>query len=486
MERLDFELPEFTRLSWVSDAARNSWEPRLRRIVEAWAHVQGLSVAAGVRRCALIAVPLHSFADEVNKWGQHGLGAVPFGMNAPPVRSYFPLSSETQDEGFDLLVLVGKDADIAEFVGLSNANDLTGRQALLGAPPCCARFAQEIRGMGHRDTSWFGSASVIPSLNGEREIEVAGPPETNIFWQRVEICAVPHAPCRVDCEASVKLGDELLTLGREAGFKEEMEWLREVLSWPVEWSALHGIAEIKTPLLKISTQTDATPVKYVIKRQGTMYPSEMARGLNFPYHVKPSPRLTGSQGFLSGIDNPIQALPQSERWYALDNGFDTREIMDAGHQPIVQLARRTLAGKGGRVLDLGCGNGALLKKICESGAAGVIPFGIEVDPVKIEHARLLLPHFASHFKIGDMFGDQPWADDSHYRLVILMPGKLLEVNAEQAEKLRARLRHRCDQVLLYAYGDWLTRYGDLSGLCRMAGFEIPPTDPHSWVALASG
>lgn len=485
MERLDFELPNFTRLSWVSDAARNSWEPRLRRIVEAWSHVQGLSVASGIRRCGLTPVPFHSFADEVGKWRQFGLGAVPFGMNAPGVRSYFHHSSETQDDVFDLLMLVGKDADIAEFVGLSNANDWKGRQSLLGAPPCCARFAQEILETGHQDTSWFSSASAIPAMNGEREIEITGPPETNVFWQRLEICAVPHSPCRVDCEATVKLGERLLALGREAGFAEEMAWLREVLSWPVEWSALHGIAEIKTPLLKICTQTDATPFKYVVKRQGTMYPSEMARGLNFPYQVQSLPRLTSSQGFHRGIDNPIQALPQSEPWYALDNGFETREIMDAGHQPIVRLARMSLSEKGGRVLDLGCGNGALLKKICESGTSGTIPYGIEVDPVKIEHARLLHPGFAANFKVGDMFGDQLWADDSHYRLVILMPGKLLEVSPEQAEKLRTRLKNRCDQILLYAYGDWLTRYNDLSGLCSMAGFKLLHTEPHAWAALIS-
>ena len=29
MERLDFTLPDFTRVSWVSDDARDVWEPRL-------------------------------------------------------------------------------------------------------------------------------------------------------------------------------------------------------------------------------------------------------------------------------------------------------------------------------------------------------------------------------------------------------------------------------------------------------------------------
>ena len=32
MQRLAFSLPEFTRLAWVSDQAREVWEPRLARL----------------------------------------------------------------------------------------------------------------------------------------------------------------------------------------------------------------------------------------------------------------------------------------------------------------------------------------------------------------------------------------------------------------------------------------------------------------------
>jgi len=32
VDRLDFVLPDFTRLSWVSEKAREIWEPRITRI----------------------------------------------------------------------------------------------------------------------------------------------------------------------------------------------------------------------------------------------------------------------------------------------------------------------------------------------------------------------------------------------------------------------------------------------------------------------
>jgi hypothetical protein len=62
-----------------------------------------------------------------------------------------------------------------------------------------------------------------------------------------------------------------------------MDWLDEVLAWPVEWSALHGIAEIRTPIAKVAMQTDATASKYTIQYPGRGYPREGARGLVFPY-----------------------------------------------------------------------------------------------------------------------------------------------------------------------------------------------------------
>ena len=82
-----------------------------------------------------------------------------------------------------------------------------------------------------------------------------------------------------------------------------MDWLLEILSWPIEWSALHGIAEIKTPVLKASTRTDAAPCKYTVRRQGDNYPLEGIRGLNFPYRLPPQRILNGSRELQRDLDH---------------------------------------------------------------------------------------------------------------------------------------------------------------------------------------
>jgi SAM-dependent methyltransferase len=169
-------------------------------------------------------------------------------------------------------------------------------------------------------------------------------------------------------------------------------------------------------------------------------------------------------------------------WYASDNGFNTRVAMDEAHRPIVQLALRTL-GETGIVLDLGCGNGALLKKIHDA-RPNVVPFGLDTEERKLEHARQLQPPVASNFMLGNMFTGVPLDSDTIYSLILLMPGRLLEVDESAAQGLRERLRDHFQHLLVYAYGEWLTRHGGLDGLARKAGLELTGVHSSGTVGLA--
>ena len=172
-------------------------------------------------------------------------------------------------------------------------------------------------------------------------------------------------------------------------------------------------------------------------------------------------------------------------WYFTDNGFSSYAAMDRAHNPIVQLAVAAIAGQSGNVLDLGCGNGVLLNKICEANAE-LVPFGIDHDSRKIDHARTLFPTFAENFMIGDIFSSSPiWWSGRRYALAILMPGRLLEVTPQQSATLKARLKEHCDRVLVYAYDDWLAKYGSLESLARAAGLLLLSLDADATASLAS-
>jgi SAM-dependent methyltransferase len=163
---------------------------------------------------------------------------------------------------------------------------------------------------------------------------------------------------------------------------------------------------------------------------------------------------------------------QQPDWYHLDNLFSSRARMDEVHAPIVALARDTLGGQGGVVLDLGCGNGALLARL-HLVDPGVVPYGVDIEADRIEHARELLPRFASNFIVADLYSAHALtAPDRHYALVLLAGMRLLEGTPGQATRLRAWLRDHTENVLLFGYGKSLTDFGGLVGLAREAGLRL--------------
>jgi hypothetical protein len=248
------------------------------------------------------------FVVRAGEWAKHGLNALP--MEIQELFNYsFPNKSTQGERGqpFVFRFILGTPQDVSNFKSAWDACNHQEIGELLGYPRCCYEFFREVWvEQGMVDTTWPMAVATGALPDRVRSIEVTGPPEANILWRWMGVRAVPHLPCRFDCKHTVELGQKLIEIGRKAGYKNEMDWLLEILSWPVEWSALHGIAEIKTPVLKVSTQTDATAQKYVVRRKGDAYPLEGARGLNFPYRIPHQIVLTSSRGFRRGLDNPIK------------------------------------------------------------------------------------------------------------------------------------------------------------------------------------
>lgn len=488
MDRLDFSLPDFTRLSWVSDSAREVWEPRLSQITKIWLEIEWLSVASGLRRCCITTASPEDFLVQAGKWVKLGLNALPVEIQGVSNYSYSSTQIRTEfGKPFVFRFVLGTSQDVSDFKSAWDAGNDQEIGSLLGYPRCCYEFFKKVWvEQGMVDTTWPLAVATMATLPEEAStIEITGPSQANILWRWMGIRAIPHLPCRLDCKDSVELGKRFIEVGREAAYNKEMDWLLDILSWPVEWSALHGIAEIKTPVLKVTTRTDATARKYVVQRKGDVYPLEGVHGLTFPYRMPHTTPLTYSQGFQRGLDNPIEILNSRPEWYASDNGFRGSFAMHNAHKPIIELATAILSGKGGNVLDLGCGNGVLLKKIFMANPE-IVPFGIELEVSKIEHARVLNSQFADNFTTDDMFEcDLIWPKGRHYTLAILMPGRLLETEPERAAKLKNRLKEYCDHVLVYVYEDSLTRYRNMQNLAHKVGIMLMSADPATTASLAN-
>jgi hypothetical protein len=457
VDRLPFVLPDFTRHSWVGERARTTWEPRIERICQAWADVEWLSVFDGVRRCALVGLSEEGISRAVPEWSARHLSA-----------SSLPLTDLPAHPGLTFIV-VGGLADVNQARDAWAAHDDDALGQLLGYPDCCRRFFHDVW-VGRRsvDTTWAMAANTIAPQGSVVTLDSIEPQLANILWRWTGVRAVPHLPCQFVCPATISLGERLLDVAARAGYGEEAGWIREVLSWPVEWSGLHGIAEIKTPVLKISARTDATAQKYTVRWSGTGYPDEGATGLRFPYRPPARKPMAEGRRFRRALEVSVEQEraaqpPNSQKtigqrpeparvWFHIDNGFSSRVAMDNLHRPIVAAAHQVLATTSGNVLDLGCGNGALLAKIIAT-RPGLVPYGVDNRGSSLTHAAEVLPTFSANFLNGDLFDCAVWAKDRRYTLAILMAGRLVEVGRPRADRLLSALQESAETVLFYCYPD---------------------------------
>ncbi|MEN8188232.1 MAG: methionine biosynthesis protein MetW [Thermodesulfobacteriota bacterium] len=482
-DRLSHMLPDFTRTSWVSDDTRAVWEPRIGRISTAWAAMEWHSILAGVRPCCLTTVAAERIIEAGGEWARHGLAMLPVAMSAASHSYASTMSTPRSGEPFEYRVAVGGLENVTQLKRAIDAGDNETMGKLLGYPPCCLTFFRDTWvDYDMVDTTWPMAAASGTYVDRTVEIDGGAPLQANILLRWIGMRAVPHLPCSFHCPATVVFGEKLMTVGRKLGFVEEMEWLEEILQWPVEWSALHGIAEVKTPVLKVSTRSDATAHKFVVRKLGNTMPEETVSGLVFPFKEPNGLKATDSSGFAKGLSNPIEEETVVPDWYAADNGFSTRAAMDEAQRPIVELAVELL-GDSGTVLDLGCGNGVLLNKIRDQ-RPGVIPFGVDFEAERVAHAGELLPEFKQNFLAGSMFDGIPMDMDTVYSIIIFMPGRLLEVTATKAARLKNWLSGHFEYLLIYGYGEWLTGHDGLAGLAEKTGLELLEEHPSGTVGLA--
>ena len=435
MNRLDFRLPEYTRIGWASKRARAAWEQRLRAITYAYMDIEVQSVAQGLRGAVRTMVAPADLAGEAHRMSKMGLSMLPLSRVGAMAGSYSIQAAPPGDGGdWTYMVLFHKGIEIGEL-------DDRSIGSYLGYPPCCTAFYDRVwNEEQHIDTTW---PMALTEINAVDELDRAYSEGTisatpllycNILPRFVGVRAVPHLPCGFQCAETQAMGGRMVALGRELGYGQEMDDMEEVLSWPAEWNVLHGCAEVTLPVLRISTVTDATPGKYVVRLRGSGYPTEGVSGLKFPFRLSTGNVLTQGRAFRN-VTTPSVTLP----WYYEDNGFKSYRAQTDHHAPLIEAMRR--AGPK-RVLDLGCGNGALLLEALEQ-VGEFTPFGVDVDGARIDHARTLHPQYADNFRAGRM-------EDytlGQYDLVLHQPGHANDLAYSQS------LSERAGWLLLYVYGD---------------------------------
>src|SRR5258708_34764771 len=142
LKRLNFRMPDFTRVSWASDHARAAWEPRIERIAACWRDLELLSVATGQRRCAQTIIAARQLEELVSKMAARKL-EVAIADSLGEFRSTYATlitAENASDTPINYRVVIGSQADIELYQVAWKDSDQRVLGELLGYPACCTEF----------------------------------------------------------------------------------------------------------------------------------------------------------------------------------------------------------------------------------------------------------------------------------------------------------------------------------------------------------
>lgn len=401
-------LPEWTRWAWSSMIEREYWKPLFERLNGLRSQIEWLTLVEDVRPVIYQHIQPQDLIKKTQEAAEHGFIVRPIGM-VSRTDGYTSGSTPTDPtKPWDYRVLIGRQKFLPRVL---DTPDIVTNDAvlgdLLGYPACCRDFFLRTWGAGQVDTTWDQYAETGSAT---------GPVEANILWRWMGIRWVSHLPCSFQCEATVEIGKQTREVMKKHGLVEEAKIMDMILSWPVRWSGVNGIAEIVGPCLKVSTRTDWAP------------PTDQRRFERTGRYVKPT----------------------ADIWK--QNGFSTYQGMLDAHAPIIKELI-TLIPENGAMIDLGCGNGRLARTV-KLHRMDISIGGVDINSEAITAVQT--------FGIGRWestpIQELTWTDwfDTDSTVLVYSPVRLTELSEEEAQKTREfLLKYRTH--LVYVYGDNLQK-----------------------------
>lgn len=419
MKRLPYRLPEFApRISWVSARAREVWAVRLSRISNAYLQTERNLVAAGARPSALQHVSPEQLPVLLAAEAKRGNLVLPLAQVAKAT-SYqsapVPLQSGAP---FDYRCAITRPENAERWATAWNAGDNDAIGGLLGYPACCREFFKRYwvteRWM---DTTWPMALLSSPhpddsrsALASEGHTALASPraeaaqrlsrieregaragADINMLWRWFGVRSVSHLPCSFGCAQSSTQGAASIRQ-MAATHPDEARWLEDVLSWPVRWTSLRGIAEITTPIFRAAVPSDAVAEMLEVRYEGVGYPVEGARGDGFPFRSTPTPAPT------------IQIARPAARNPAV-NGFFNIAAQSTAHSKL--LAAIDPGTTFDCVVDLGCGDGELLLKVPARRRVGVETHSVSAFMAEMRLDKVIVGDCTSPEVLQQVFAEKP-------------------------------------------------------------------------------
>lgn len=331
MQRLDFTLNDFTRVIYSSKEMEDTWKPRITLISNRVRQLEIETVVRGLRKACLVNLSEDELKDNADELSRKGKCVVP--LTLIPTGKNYSSNAVKYEKGmpFSYRCLVTSPEDMPSFFKAFIEGDNQVMGELLGYPKCCIEFFEK---------AWPGKVDTTIEMEKAEEYSIW----CNVLLRYLGCRMVFHLPCSFKCKETESIGLRYFKLLHEY-FEQEALWLQEMLSWPTRWTGLHGIAEIKTPVFKVMTRTDA-------------WSDMVAFNLGGKQIIMP-------QG--------VPKYPRIDDWTS--NGFTTKQAMKEAHDSVIIATGAKFRELEGKIIDLGCGNGELLSRFNRA----KVLVGVEAD-----------------------------------------------------------------------------------------------------------
>ena len=389
---------EFVRINWVSDRAKSIWEPIVKEISQFFPLLERESVKHGIRNATIQTISRDEIDTVSAGWVKHNIYVIP--LEKVQESDIYQSSGKALDvdKPWNWKAAIGKFEEVRELVYAYRNQDNKTIGQILGYPDCCIDFFEEV---------WVKQALLdtsLPMARGRSQVE-DWDINCNILLRWLGIRIVSHLPCSFTCEQTGLLGRQMYDLAIDIGRRTTADYLKEMLSWPIEWTGLHGIALVTTPIFRITVRTDMFDSRQEVQLLSEHYPEETEFGLKFPFKI----RTHNANGFVSDF-------------------HQTR-----AHNLILDVLKHHPPKS---AIDLGCGDGALLYKIHED--FGAVTCGVDIEAEKLPNT------------VANIFDLDGFDDD--YEVALISRARIRE-NPEGWLKLRSIIEKHCEMLLIYSYDD---------------------------------
>jgi hypothetical protein len=389
----DFTPPETFRTQWASKVIQNEYEPKMAKLSNDFIQAELQTVFNRERGACIMLVNKEDLLYDSSFYMTVKANRCYINpLNYTPVSNTYSNEVQLVKPGEDYQVRV----IINNFSDYPDLSQIGGYGKILGYPDCCIKFFENYWNQKHyRD--------MIPCMEGIQFIElgknqvISDYYETcNILIKGMGVRAVPHLPCSLKCNHSNAFAHIFMKYLPEPSYRLLMELLR----METTYSTYHGYAEVKNEFFK--NVFNSIPL-----------------GDKLEFTLK---RLI-----------PLRT----------NNGFTDRDSEERAHFEIVNFVGKNLSDNS-RVLDLGCGDTSLLRKIGIM-YPGAMLEGVEINP------EIYVKAFKSQQILVFNQDLNDFVFQGAYSLVIISNQRIQEMDGEQNHKFFQNIMTSTKYLLIYDY-----------------------------------